>query len=176
MGRIFERHGETVRADLTANEVELLLMLRDELERALEDGGDDPAVHRLFPPAVLGDADADRDVRALLREDLLSNRLDGLQELLAIIERGTPHRRGLRLELVEDEPVLVLGVLNDLRLALGAWVDVEALDLGTVVDDETLARLAVMDHLAAFQEELLAIVDPVSLTHYDERDARHDGP
>jgi hypothetical protein len=171
MPRTFRRHGDGIRAHFDRVEVDLLRGLRTQLRTILEQGdSDDPVFRRLFPPAVLGDAQVDGEVRALFHDELLERRLRGLDDLVTVLERGSEHRGGLRVELTDDEPLLVLGVLNDLRLAIGASVDIEALDRDTVTDEALAYRLAVMDHLAWLQEQLLAIIDPVSVTHTDRPD------
>ena len=63
-------------------------------------------------------------------------------------------------DLAEDEPLQVLGVLNDIRLAIGARIDIEAIDRDQVSEDDPVAYpIAVMDHLGWWQEQLLAILD-----------------
>ena len=171
-GRTFSRHGDAIRASFEAVEVELLRSTREQLREALvRRDPDDPVVQRLFPTAVLGDPEANTELRALLADDLLEGRLAGLDALVELLDRGTVHRGKLRVELVDDEPFLVLGVLNDLRLAIGARIDIESLDRDAVDADDPMAyRLAVMDHLAWLQEQLLAIVDPPSVRYATETD------
>jgi hypothetical protein len=168
MPRHFKRHGNGIRAMLQPVEIELLRSTRDQLREVLTGGDqDDPVVRRFFPTAVLGDQRADEELRALVSGELLEGRLAGLDALVELLDRGVPHRGGVvRLDLVDDEPFLMLGVLNDLRIAIGASIDIEALDRDTVPDDDPLAyRLAVMDHLGWLQEQLLSIIDPASVTH-----------
>lgn len=162
MGRTFKRHGQAIRANLTEVEERLLRSARDQLREALSDDDPaDPVIERLYPSTVLGDAEADQELRGLLKDDLLSVRLAGLDALVAILDRGTHHRHGVRVELRDDEPMLFLGVLNDLRLAIGARLGIERLDRDAIDPEDPLAyRIAVMDHLAWWQEELLAILDP----------------
>jgi hypothetical protein len=172
MARNFKRHGSAIRASFRDAEVTLLRSLRDQLRAALERGDpDDPVVQRLFPATVVGDDEADAELRRLLRDDLLRGRLEGLDELVGLLDAGTPTRSGLRIDLREEQPLLVLGVLNDLRLAIGASIGIEQLDRENLEPDEDLGyRLAVMDHLAWWQEQLLSIVDPPSVRHTDEPD------
>ena len=169
IGRTFRRVGDRVRAHLDRVEVELLRTTRDELRASLQrHDPSDPVVRRLFPPMVLGDEQADAETRDLLHDELLADRLQGLDALVELLDRGEAHRGGVRLELVDDEPFLVLGVLNDLRLAIGASVDIEAIDRERVDADDAVAyRLAVMDHFAWMQEQLLSILDPPSVRHDD---------
>jgi hypothetical protein len=175
MGRTFKRHGDAIRGHLTPVEEELLRSAREQLRAALAaDDPADPVVQRLFPSAVLGDPDADQEVRRLLKGELVGVRLAGLDAVVEILDRGTHHRHGLRIELRDDEPLLLLGVVNDLRLAIGARLGIEELDRDAIdLDDPVAYRLAVMDHLAWWQEELLAIVDPAAVAwtrHADPQD------
>jgi hypothetical protein len=157
---------------LQSFEVELLRTMQEGLRTALVGGSsDDPIVARLFPRAVDGDDDADAELRGMVHDELLSDRLDALDELVALLERGTGHRGVLRVDLEPDEAVLVLGVLNDLRLSIGARIGIEDLDRREVAEDDPVAyRLAVMDHLAWLQEHLLAVLDPPSVSVHDEID------
>lgn len=171
----FRRRGDRVRWELEAFEAQLLTQLRAGLDETLEVGApQDPVVKRLFPPAVSDDEDADTELRRLIHDDILAGKRRGLEALLDIVERGEQRGERLRVDLVGDEPMLVLGVLNDLRLAMGARVGVEHLDRFALTDDSPeAATLAVMDHLAWIQESLLRIIDPASVT--DETDGP-DGP
>jgi hypothetical protein len=170
--RTFRRHGERIRMQLEPIEAELLRTTRDGVRAALA-GGDatDPIVARLFPRALDGDPEADEELRRLLHDDLLASRLAGLDALVEVLDRATTHRGHLRVDLVDDEPLLVLGVLNDLRLAIGARIGIEDLDRDAIDDEDPVSyRLAVMDHLAGMQEQLLAILDPPSVSvHRDLR-------
>ena len=161
MSGTFARHGDRIRMQLRPAEAELLGRLAGELRTALDaPEPHDPVHSRLFPPAVLGDAETDREVRDLLADALLADRLAGLTSVLGLLERGRRSRGRLIVELGEDEPLLVLGVLNDIRLAIGARIDIEAIDRDRVrEDDPTAYPIAVMDHLGWWQEQLLAILD-----------------
>jgi hypothetical protein len=168
--RTFRRHGDRIRMQLEPVEVELLRTTREGVRAALA-GGDltDPIVRRLFPRTLDGDDEAEAELRRLLHDDLLASRLAGLDALVELLDRGSPHRGNLRVELQDDEPLLVLGVLNDLRLAIGARVGIEDLEREQLSeDDPVLYRLAVMDHLAGMQEQLLAILDPPSVSVHDD--------
>jgi hypothetical protein len=167
VSRTFRRHGQAIRATFGKGELELLRSLRDQLRDALAaPDPDDPVIKRLFPPAVLGDPEAEREMRALMIDDLLASRLAGLDALVELLERATPHRASVRIDLVDDEPLLVLGVLNDVRLAIGARIDIEALDRDAVAaDDPVQYRLALMDHLGWWQEQLLAVMSPTAGGH-----------
>ena len=155
---------------LDAIEVDLLHGLEQGLRAALEgNDADDPVVARLFPSTVGGDDEADRELRGLIHDDLLRSRLASLDTLLGLLERGTRRGRGIRVDLVDEEPLLVLGVLNDLRLAIGAQVGIETLEREQLhPDDPVTYRVAVMDHLAWLQEQLLQVLDPASTRVHDE--------
>ena len=146
-------------------ELELLRSLRTGLRALLDDPTpQDPVVQRLFPVAVVGDDAADAELRRLLWDDLLRDRLHGLDAVAAILARGQKHRGRFRVDLEEDEPTLVLGVLNDIRLTLGARLGIEHLDRDEVDEQHPAApTLAVMDHLAWLQEDLLRVLDPPSV-------------
>lgn len=171
----FRRRGGRIRWELEGFEAQLLEQLRSGLDESLEDGApDDPILRRLLPPAVTGDDEADEELRRLMRDDLLESRRRGLTALLEILERAERRGDGLRVDLIQEEPMLVLGVLNDLRLAMGARLGIEHLDRDAVPEDAPEAgALAVMDHLAWIQESLLRIIDPVSVSA-DEADAEPD--
>lgn len=167
MSRTFRRVGDVVRATFHPAEVELIRRLHEELLTSLQvRDPDDPVIRRLFPPAVLGDAEVEDQVRALLDDALLADRLSALGMLVELLDRGTTHRGRLRTDLVEDEPLVVLRVLNDVRLAIGARLDVEALDRDAVTaEDPEAYPLAIMDHLAWWQEQIVSIIDPPSTSH-----------
>lgn len=153
-------------------EVELLHSVREALRRTLE-GQDphDPVIERLFPPTVLGDEESDADLRSMIHDDLLRDRLAGLDALVELLDRGTTRGGALQVDLVEEEPLLVLGVLNDVRLAVGARIGIEHVDRAAVDRDDPLAyHLAVMDHLGLLQEQLLEVLDPPSSNVYEQED------
>lgn len=169
----FHRVGERVVADLTPAEVQLLEDLQEDL-RSLVDGDldpDDAVVARLFPRAI-GD-DVDPLTVDLLHASLLADRLIGLDAVMAVLERAST-TRGRRVVLRDDEPALFLGVLNDLRLAIGARIGVATLDPDEAdVDDTPLGHaLAVLHHLGWWVEELVAVLDPAAAAWAED----YDGP
>lgn len=170
------RRDDGVRLRLHPWEVSLLRRLRDGLVATLREQDEgDPVVARLFPRVIEDDDEEDRELRALIGSELLTSRLEGLRALLDILERGRRVRGRIQVDLVEDEPHLVLGVLNDLRLALGARLGIEDVDRSTVSrDDPAAPMLAVMDHLAWLEEQFLAVLDPAALEFYDDLDPGGD--
>lgn len=165
----FRRRGARVRWELEAFEVQLLHQLREGLGETLDaEDAADPILRRFLPAAVADDEEADGELRRLIRDDLLENKRRGLEALLDILGRADPRGDRLRVDLQDDEPLLVLGVLNDLRLAMGARLGIEHLDRGELAEDgPEAATLAVMDHLAWIQESLLRILDPASVVDED---------
>jgi hypothetical protein len=160
--RTFTWQGDGIRWSLHRREVDLLRQLVADLTAAIDErGSPQDAVHaRLFPPAVLGDAEADAEVRDLIGDALLADRLAALQEVVALLDRGRSQRSRVVTDLVEDEPLQVLTVLNDIRLAIGARIDVEAIDRDRVAEGDDVAMpLALMDHLGWWQEQLLELLD-----------------
>lgn len=169
--RHFTRKGDGIRMDLEAFEVELLLDLRDGIRTALEQPDvADPALHRLFPPAVSGDDVEDAAARATTYDHLLEARLAGLDALGELLERAQVRVGGARRVLLTgDEPELVLGVVNDLRLALAARMGADRERPRDLADDDPRAHgLAVVDHLAWLQEQLLRLLDPEATAHQDD--------
>lgn len=168
MGR-FTRDGDDVVATLQRNEVELLRSLQSELRQLVDGDLDlaDPAVSRLFPPR-LGD-EADDEFVDRLHRDLLAQRHVGMDAVVTVLDRASATRRGFRVRLTGDEPALFLGVLNDLRLALGARIGIETLDEADVHGDDNLQWVAaVMHHLGGWVEDLVGVLDPAAAAWQDD--------
>lgn len=160
------RSGEHVRLDLEDFELELLRTLPEGVRSLLvEEDHEDPAFVRLFPTCVPDDQDTDAQVRRLIHDDVLRERLEGLDEVADILDRAEAHRGRHRIDLDEDEAALFLGVLNDVRLTLGARIGMEHLDRDDIGPEHPAApTVAVMDHLAWIQESILHVVDPPSVS------------
>lgn len=173
-GRTFRAAGDgRVVAELSGDDVDLLRALREDLHTLVtgEHDPDDPVVSRLFPPRV-GD-DVDEETVDALHTALLESRLAGLDAVVDVLDRARVVRRRHRLELVDDEPALFLGVLNDLRLALGARIGVETLDPDEVGEDaDVLHVVIVMDHLGMWVDDLVAAIDPSAAAWQQD----HHGP
>ena len=133
MAAIFKRiGGNRLRVRLSLEEAALLHGLPEQLQQLLEDEGGrtgedaDPVVRRLFPPAYLKPEDAERDAefQRLMRDDLLRAKLDQLELVSRTLARGTVTSRRWSVELSEEEAAAWLGVLNDVRLALGVRLNI----------------------------------------------------
>lgn len=172
MSETFEAHGDGIRMTLTTAEADLLRDLVEQIRYLLDHPEpDDPVRQRLFPATVTGDDEQDAELRGLVYDDLLAGRLAGLEEIVGYLDRGRRVRGGLHVDLRPEEAALVLGVLNDLRLALGARVRIEDIDRSELSDAHpAFATVVLIDHLGWWQEQLLRILDPASVAHYDDLD------
>ncbi len=156
--------------------VGLLARLVDELV-ALHDepDPDHPSWRRLYPPTSTDEA-IDADLRDLLHPDLVEGRRAAFATVAEVLADHDP--RAERLVLDDEQAVAVLGVVNDVRLAIAARVDLPGLleDRADrpVPDEATVAAVQVVDWLAMLQEQLLAGIAPESQQHFD--DPVHDDP
>jgi len=162
MASAFKRVGGRIRVRLGQREAEVLRRLPDQLRDVLTaehlpDGPPDPVAARLFPPAYRDVADREREqeYHTLVHDDLLNAKLANLDLVAGTLERGTVTRRRWTVDLTEEEAMAWLGVLNDLRLALGVRLGVED-DFDGRVDEADPSAPAM--HLLAYLgwlEELL---------------------
>ncbi|MBY5161636.1 DUF2017 family protein [Salsipaludibacter albus] len=150
--------------------VGLLARLVDELV-ALHDEPDEqhPAWQRLYP-ATSTDDTLDADLRDLVHPDLVAGRREAfttVQDLLATHDEDTE-----RLAVDDEQAVALLGVVNDVRLAIAARIDLpgmlEGRSDGPVPDETTVAAVQVVDWLAMLQEQVLAGIAPESQSHFDD--------
>ena len=142
-------------------EIALLRQLPDEMRTLLESGGGegDPVMTRLFPRAYLDPTEeaAEADWQDLVHSELLQERLAAVDLLTACVDRATEKRNRYEVVLTEDEVHAWLGVLNDLRLALGTRLaiteetDLEAID----PDDPAAPAAAIYGWLTWFQGEMV---------------------
>lgn len=147
---------------------ELLVRLLDQLDEAIDGPTDDPVVQRLFPRAIEGEDDADAEFRMLLAGDLLLRRHEAIRQCRQLLGDGTVRRTGVEVTMVDDEPAMMLAILNDIRLALGARVGTTQVELRQLVDEDDVQAqraLETMDVLAWCQMQLLERIDPVAARH-----------
>lgn len=172
MSDTFAAHGDGIRMTMAPAEADLLRDLLSQIREVLEHpDAHDPVRQRLFPTAVTGDDEQDRELRGLIFDDLLTGRLAGLEEVVGYLARAHRVRGRLQVDLRPEEAALVLGVLNDLRLALGARIRIEDVDRDELDDDHpAFPTIVLIDHLGWWQEQLLRILDPASVSHYDDLD------
>lgn len=148
-----------VRIDLERVELDLLVRLCEGLATRLRAGGDDAVIGRLAPSASRGDAEADAELRRLLRSDLLDGRAERLVRLATQLRSWEPPddaAAGVRAILDGDAALALLQGLNDVRLALGAQVGIERLERAELAaEDPRALTLELMDRLAGLQQGLL---------------------
>jgi Domain of unknown function (DUF2017) len=155
----FKRVGNNrVRVRLAHDEVAVLRGLPDQLRSVLGEGGDEPVNQRLFPPAYLDVADIEHDTEyhRLMRDDLVKEKLTNLDLVTDTLARGSTSVRRWTIELTDEEATAWLGVLNDLRLALGVRLDITEDFDGDVDDaDPRAPALRLLSYLGWLEEQLL---------------------
>jgi hypothetical protein len=155
----FKRIGrDRLRVRLTQDEVAVLRGLPDQLRTVLGEDEDEPVNRRLFPPAYLDVADVERDseYRRLMHDDLVEEKLANLDLVTGSLGRGSTTVRRWTVELTDEEAAAWLGVLNDLRLALGVRLDITEDFDGDVDDTDPRApALRLLSYLGWLEEQLL---------------------
>jgi hypothetical protein len=155
----FKRLGQDrVRVRLAQDEVAVLRGLPEQLRTVLAEGDDEPVNQRLFPPAYLDVADVERDAeyRRLMHDDLVKEKLANLDLVTATLARGSASVRRWTVELTDEEATAWLGVLNDIRLALGVRLDITEDFDGDVDDSDPRApALRLLSYLGWLEEQLL---------------------
>lgn len=133
------------------SERDILRALPGQLREMLaeSDATTDPALRRLFPPAYPGDAERTAEFDALVRDDLVEQRMAAIQTM----ERTIDARR-----LSEEEILAWLSAVNDLRLVLGTRLDVtEEMDAPDFAPDDPRALMfALYGYLSYLEEEIVA--------------------
>lgn len=158
-----DRTPEGLRLRLAAEEVEVLVSLAAGLAERARTGAPsgDTVLDRLAPQVSRGDVEADRELRPLLRDDLLALRSSRLDDLVGLL-RGSGRGRGGDLErlLERDEAMRIVEALNDLRLALAATIGYEdALRDGLDSEDHRSDAVRLMDALAWLQGGLIEFIE-----------------
>ena len=149
---------DRVRVRLANDEVAVLRGLPDQLRTVLGEGEDEPVNRRLFPPAYLDVADIEQDAefQRLMHDDLVAEKLTNLDLVTGTLARGTSSVRRWTVELTDEEATAWLGVLNDLRLALGVRLDITEDFDGDVDDTDPRApALRLLSYLGWLEEQLL---------------------
>ena len=159
MAGAFKRVGrDRVRVRLAQDELAVLRGLPEQLRTVLGEDEDEPVNRRLFPPAYLDVADIERDVeyRRLMHDDLVSEKLANLDLVTGSLERGSTSVRRWTVELTDEEAAAWLGVINDLRLALGVRLDITEDYDGDVDDTDPRApAFHLLSYLGWLEEQLL---------------------
>ena len=133
-----------------AQERDVLETLPAMLRSLLAEGdADDPAMKRLFPRAFMDDEAASAEFDAIVRDDLLEQRLAAIDTM----------ERTLRAErLNEDELIAWLAALNDLRLVLGVRLAVteKSSPADFRSDPEVERAFGVYAYLSYLEEDIVA--------------------
>lgn len=154
----FRRVGTTIQCTFHAVEYDLLLTLYADLSGCVTAADpEDRRFRRLFPPQILG---SDASNTPPVNEGLLQWREQSLHAADVWLNSATRHRNIYRLIVAVGDIDQVLQLINDMRLMLGASIDIDAFDRDTISpDDERQHALAIIDHLAWWQEELLVLLN-----------------
>lgn len=128
--RVTRRRG-VVRVSLDEVEIGLLRTLFADLTDALQGmGDDDPVRRRMFPPGYRDDPEAAGEYRDLTESALLEQRQERISRAMAEL----PPTAG-EVTLDPDAANRWLAVLNDLRLAIGTRIGIDA---DTAIDDDLI--------------------------------------
>ncbi len=153
---MFRRNRGSVKVSLEEEAADLLRSLvrqyQDLVEGDHEPG--DKIMERLFPPASIEDSEVDKKFRDLSIEDLSNHKRQTVDTAVSCLGEEGPWIQTLSSE--ESEAWLVL--LTDIRLAIGARLDVteEHMNLPVDPDDPSQWPMAVLHYLGALQESLVA--------------------
>lgn len=133
-----ERVGSSYRFNLDLEEREMIHRLMGELRALLQDSDDDGRLRRIFPAAYhqAGDQELDEEYQRLMRDELRTSRLKGLDA----VDEFMTAARGDRATATEAQMMAFLQALNGVRLVLGTMLDIsEEHDVSEVHDDHPLA-------------------------------------
>lgn len=159
-----ERVAGGMRLRLDVDEVDVVASLAEGLAARLVDAVEsgleaDEVLGRLAPAVSRGDAEVDAEVRAMLRDDLVSARVARLQDLATALRGGGPSA-GVDRVLDREESMRIVEALNDLRIALAATIGYESIDRDDLgPDDRRADAIRLMDALAWLQGGLIDFVD-----------------
>jgi hypothetical protein len=147
--------GGGVVARLEPAEAGIVGLLLDQLEQLLDaeadDVGGDPVIARLLPEGHRGDPELASDYRELTEASLRSGKADDLATVRATLPSG-----GGEVRLDADQAAAWLRTSNDLRLALGARLDVtDETEPPEEITGEEDQQLAVYYWLTALQGSLV---------------------
>lgn len=164
-----------LRLHLDADEVDVLVSLVEGLASHIASASvdphsdaSDPVVSRLAPTVSRGDTEVDVELRAMLREDLLTSRTQRLSALAGDLRawRGSDADRageqgGVDRTLDRDEAMRIVEALNDVRLAIATTVGhIDGEAMAEHDDGEGAADAArLIDALTWLQGGLIDFVD-----------------
>ena len=104
----------------------------------------------------MADIEHDTEFHRLMHDDLVTEKLANLDLVTGTLARGSTSVRRWTVELTDEEATAWLGVLNDLRLALGVRLDITEDFDGDVDDTDPRApALRLLSYLGWLEEQLL---------------------
>jgi hypothetical protein len=153
-----------LRLHLDADEVSVLVSLTGGLADRLRDVDTDltadPVVDRLAPEVSRGDADVDRELRAMLRPELLATRSDRLDDLVTALGRWSAADGTVKELLSRPDAMKLIEALNDVRLALAVTIGYEQpSDAAAGPTDREPDAMHLLDALAWLQGGLIEFVE-----------------
>jgi hypothetical protein len=153
-----------LRLHLDTEEVSVLVSLTgglaDRLRDADTDLTSDPVIDRLAPEVSRGDADVDRELRAMLRPELLATRSDRLDDLVAALGRWSAVDGTVQEVLTRPDAMKLIEALNDVRLALAVTIGYDQPSDETAgPSDRSTDAKHLMDALAWLQGGLIEFVE-----------------
>jgi hypothetical protein len=159
-----ERVEDGLRLRLGPGEVEVVTSLCDGLAVRIEDREgadlDDVVLGRLAPTVSRSDPEVDRELRAMLREDLLGTRADRLRQLAGDLRTWSARDDGIDRVLDREAAMRLVEVLNDLRLALAATIAYDETLRETLdPDDRRVDAVRLLDALAWLQGGLIEFIE-----------------
>lgn len=136
---------------ITGAERDVLRSLPAQLRQLMtgQDVGADPDLRRLFPTAYPDDPEKAAEYDAMVRDDLVAERLAAIDVMERTIESD---------RLSEEELLAWLSSINDLRLVLGTRLDVpeDLSELDVTPDDPRAESLALYAYLSILEEDAVA--------------------
>ena len=133
-----ERDGAQFRINLGHEERELIRRLMAEMRGLLtESNDDDGRMKRIFPAAYHQEVDRElnTEYQRLMREEILTSRLKGLDAVDSFMAQAS----GDRAMLTESQMMAFLQALNGVRLVLGTMLDItEDHDIAGVDENDPL--------------------------------------
>jgi hypothetical protein len=136
---------------ITGAERDVLRSLPAQLRQLMtgQDAGANPDLRRLFPTAYPDDPEKAAEYDAMVRDDLVAERLAAID----VMERTIDSDR-----LSEEELLAWLSSINDLRLVLGTRLDVpeDLSELDVTPDDPRAESLALYAYLSLLEEDAVA--------------------
>ena len=151
-----EREGAHFRINIGRDERELIRRLMAEMRSLLtESTDDDGRMKRIFPAAYHqeGDRAFNDEYQRLMREEILTSRLKGLDAVDSFMAQAS----GDRAMLTESEMMAFLQALNGIRLVLGTMLDITDDDHELAFDpnDPNARTVALYGYLGGLLDEIV---------------------